>query len=73
MCTAPSSSIFGPICMKFGLHAYNQIFRSLYFLFFLRTSNTASNFHGGLPKESLGFDQPFHNNLMKTDFLCTAI
>ena len=34
--------------------------------------SSASNFHGGLPKESLRLDQLFQNNLMKTYFLCMA-
>ena len=31
-----------------------------------------SNFHEGLPKESLRLDQLFQNNLIKTDFFCKA-
>ena len=34
--------------------------------------SSASNFHGGLPIESLRLDQSFQNNLMKTDFSCRA-
>ena len=34
--------------------------------------SSASNFRGGLPKESLRLDQSFQNNLMKTDFSCRA-
>ena len=34
--------------------------------------SSASNFRGGLPKESLRLDQSFQNNLMKTYFSCRA-
>ena len=34
--------------------------------------SSASNFRGGLPKESLRLDQSFQNNLMNTDFPCRA-
>ena len=34
--------------------------------------SSASNFNGGLPKESLRLDQPLKNNLIKNGFPCMA-
>ena len=57
-------------CLQVSLWNF-CIFRYARGLIFFSISS-ASNFRGGLPKESLRLDQSFQNNLMKTYFSCRA-